>query len=70
MLSSKMVRVKHSRNKLLPQDIEVDDRQWQDVAERLVMLFRSFQGASRDEVEEEVTETLGDNPTQFVHQGL
>lgn len=70
MLTGKMVRVRHARNRLIPAYIDANDPQWQSVAERLLDLYRSLQGCSRSELEEEITEALGDNPTQLVHQGL
>jgi uncharacterized protein len=70
MLTGKLVRVRHSRNKLLPVYLDVTDREWRETAEHLLELFRTLPGRTRDEVEEEVRETIGDNPTQLVHQGL
>jgi uncharacterized protein len=70
MLSGKMVRVRHARNRVIPIFIDVTDNEWQSVAGRLLELFRSLSGASRGELEEEITEAIGDNPTQLVHQGL
>jgi predicted nuclease of restriction endonuclease-like RecB superfamily len=70
MLSTKLVRVKHARNRLIPAYIDTGDLQWQSVADQLLTLFRGFQGCTRGEIEEEIAEALGDNPTQLVHQGL
>jgi uncharacterized protein len=70
MLTGKMIRVRHARNRLVPVFIDVDDRQWRAVAERLLDLYRGFQGYSRAELEEEIAEAVGDNPSQLVHQGL
>jgi predicted nuclease of restriction endonuclease-like RecB superfamily len=70
MLTGKMVRVRHAKNRLIPLYINAGDPHWQDVAARLLDLYRSFQGCTRGELEEEITEALGDNPTQLVHQGL
>ena len=70
MLSGKMVRVRHVRNRVAPSYIDPKDAAWLDVAERLLELFRSFSGCSREELEEEIRDTIGDNPGQIVHQGL
>jgi uncharacterized protein len=70
MLSGKLVRVRHSRNRIIPQYIDVMNPEWRDVAERLLALYRSLAGCSRAELEEEIKEAIGDNPTQLVHQGL
>jgi len=70
MLSGKLVRVRHSRNRIIPQYIDVTNPLWRDVAERLLALYRSLSGCSRAELEEEIKDAIGDNPTQLVHQGL
>jgi predicted nuclease of restriction endonuclease-like RecB superfamily len=70
MLSGKMVRVRHARNRIVPIYIDPADPQWTAAAERLLDLYRSLQGCSRGELEEEIAEAIGDNPTQLVHQGL
>jgi predicted nuclease of restriction endonuclease-like RecB superfamily len=70
MLTGKLVRVRHVRNKLVPQYVPTDSAEWRDVAERLLSLFRSLDGVTRDEMEEEIREVVGDNPTQLIHQGL
>src|SRR4051794_5907995 len=70
MLTGNLVRVRHARNRLLPIYLNVDDGAWRSVAEQLLVLFRGLQGSSRSEMESEITEAVGDNPTQLVHQGL
>jgi len=70
MLSGRMVRVRHARNRVIPIFIDVAEKEWHSVAERLLELFRSLSGCSRGELEEEIAEAIGDNPTQLVHQGL
>ena len=70
MLTGKHVRVRHSRNRLIPAYLDVTDRDWRETAEHLLEVFREMQGKARAEIEEEVRETIGDNPTQLVHQGL
>jgi predicted nuclease of restriction endonuclease-like RecB superfamily len=70
MLSGKLVRVRHSRNRIIPQYIDVTNPLWRDVGERLLALYRSLSGCSRAELEEEIKEAIGENPTQLVHQGI
>lgn len=70
MLTGNLVRVRHARNRLMPMYLNVDDTAWQSVAEGLLVLFRGLKGCTRAEMEEEVAETMRDNPTQLVHQGL
>lgn len=70
MLTGKLVRVRHHRNRLIPVYIHVDERDWREVATHLLEVFRTLPGKTRFEAEEELRETIGDNPTQLVHQGL
>jgi uncharacterized protein len=70
MLTGKLVRVRYSRNRLIPSYLDVDDRDWREVAGHLLDVFREMPGRTRGEVDEEVAEAIGDNPTQLVHQGL
>jgi predicted nuclease of restriction endonuclease-like RecB superfamily len=70
MLTGKLVRVRHHRNKLIPKYIHVDEPEWREVAAHLLEVYRGLPGRTRGEVEEEVVESIGDNPTQIVHQGL
>jgi|SRR5262245_17556458 len=70
MLTGNLVRVRHARNRLVPVYLDVTEREWREVAEHLLELFRTLPGRTRGEVEDEIRETFGDNPTQLVHQGL
>lgn len=70
MLTGKLVRVRHSRNRLIPVYLDVTDQEWREVAQHLLEVFREMNGKTRGEMEQEVEETIGDNPTQVVHQGL
>jgi uncharacterized protein len=70
MLTGKLVRVRYSRNRLIPVYLDVTDRDWREVAGLLLEVFREMKGKTRGEMQEEIQETIGDNPTQLVHQGL
>src|SRR5437899_5983962 len=70
MLTGKLVRVRYSRNRLIPSYLDVTDRDWHEIAQLLLEVFREMKGKTRGEMEEEILETIGDNPTQLVHQGL
>jgi predicted nuclease of restriction endonuclease-like RecB superfamily len=70
MLTGKLVRVRYARNRLVPSYLDVDDRDWREVATLLLEVFRETAGKTRGEIEDELAETIGDNPTQLVHQGL
>src|SRR5262245_5080374 len=70
MLTGKLIRVRHYRNRLIPAYLDLTDRGVREVAEHLLELFRTLPGRARGEAEEEIGETIGDNPTQVVPQGL
>jgi len=69
MLTGKMVRVRFARNRVVPHYLDVNDPAWLETAERLLGLFREFQGRTRGELEEEQKEVFGDE-SNLVHQGL
>jgi predicted nuclease of restriction endonuclease-like RecB superfamily len=70
MLTGKQVRVRYARDRILPYYLDTSDPVWREVAERLLLLFSSQEGRSRGELEAELAETFGSDPSQLVHQGL
>src|SRR6185437_11015971 len=70
MLTGKMVAVRYARDRIIPRYLDVSDPAWGEVAERLLALFRSQEGRTRGELEEDQSELFGDDPSQLVHQGL
>jgi len=70
MLTGKLVRVRMVRNRVVPQYLDVMDPAGQGTAENLLDLFRTFPGKSREEIEAELAEVVGDLPSQLVPQGL
>ena len=70
MLTGKHVRVRMVRNRIVPQYLDVMDPAWQGTATNLLDLFRTFPGRSREEIELEMAEVVGDLPSQLVPQGL
>ena len=70
MLTGKMVRVRYSRDRLIPAYLDVHDPQWQDVAEQLISLFGGMIGQSREQLEAEADELFGDLPQPQIYQGL
>jgi predicted nuclease of restriction endonuclease-like RecB superfamily len=70
MLTGKQVRVRYARDRIVPYFIDPGDEQWLLAAEQLLELYRSFQGRTRGELEEEIAATFGDEPGTLVHQGL
>jgi uncharacterized protein len=70
MLTGKLVRVRHARNRLVPMYLNPHSDDWLGVAEQLLFAYRDSTGRTRGEVEEDLAELVGDGPTQLVHQGL
>lgn len=70
MLTGKLVRVRHARNRLVPMYLNPHADDWLGVAEQLLFAYRDAAGRTRGELEEDLGELVGDGPTQLVHQGL
>ncbi len=70
MLTGKMVRVRYAKNRIVASYVNVEDPVWQEVAGRLIELYRGQEGKTRGQIEEEQEELIGDDPSQLVHQGL
>lgn len=70
MLTGKMVRVRHARNKLVPMYLNPHDANWQAMADQLLFVYRDAVGHTRGEIEEELSNFVSTGPTQLVHQGL
>jgi predicted nuclease of restriction endonuclease-like RecB superfamily len=70
MLTGKLVRVRYARERILPCYLDAADPAWLEAAERLLELFRGQEGRTRGELETDIRETFGDDPGQFIHQGL
>src|SRR5262245_30630404 len=70
MLTGKHVRVRFTRDRIVPQYLDARDPQWLDVAEQLLGVFRSSQGAARGQLETEIDDLFGDLPQPLIHNGL
>src|SRR5687767_2168194 len=70
MLTGKQVRVRHARNKLVPQYLDPANQGWLAVAEQILFAFRNAPGRTRGEIEEELADVVGEGPRALVHQGL
>lgn len=70
MLTGKMVRVRFTRDHIVPQYLDAADAQWLDVAEQLLGIFRTSSGATRGQLEEEIDDLFGDLPQPLIHNGL
>jgi predicted nuclease of restriction endonuclease-like RecB superfamily len=70
MLTGNLVRVRHIRNKVVPQYLDPNADHWRDVAEQLIFVYSDAPGHTRSEIEEELSNLVGEGPGQLVHQGL
>src|SRR4051794_17910048 len=70
MLTGKLVRVRYSRERILPTYLGVADEAWLAVAEQLLALFQGQEGRTRGELEEDLEEAFGTETTTLIHQGL
>lgn len=70
MLTGNLVRVRHVRNKVVPQYLDPNADHWRDVAEQLIFVYSDAPGHTRSEIEEELSNLVGEGPGQIVHQGL
>ena len=71
MLTGDLVRVKYSKQRVIPLYIDRDAAHWLEAAESLLLLYREGTGMTRGEIEGEVDELFGGGgkATQ-VHRGL
>jgi predicted nuclease of restriction endonuclease-like RecB superfamily len=71
MLTGDLVRVKTSKQRVIPLYIDHDSPHWLEVAESLLLLYREGTGMTRGEIESEVDSLFGGGgkATQ-VHRGL
>jgi uncharacterized protein len=70
MLTGKQVRVRYSRDRIIPFYIDANNPEWLEAAQRLREIFQAQQGRTRGELEEDIHQTFGSDPAQLVHQGL
>ena len=70
MLTGKLVRVRYGRDRILPSYLDTTDAGWLAVAENLLELFRGQEGRTRGELDAEIRDLSGNDPSQLAHQGL
>lgn len=69
MLTGNLVRVRYSRDRIIPQYVDVDDEGTLQAAGHLLELFQQMQGHTRGELDELMEESFGDQGN-LVHLGL
>ena len=70
MLSGTLVRVRFSKQRVIPLYLNRDDPQWLEVAESLLLIFREAVGRTRGEIEAEIDELVGEGLATLAHRGL
>jgi predicted nuclease of restriction endonuclease-like RecB superfamily len=70
MLTGKMVRARLQGNRVVALYLDVKKPELIETADRLLDIFRSQQGRSRGELEEDLRETFDNSPTQLIVNGL
>jgi predicted nuclease of restriction endonuclease-like RecB superfamily len=70
MLTGTLVRVRFSKQRIIPLYIKRDDPQWLEVAESLLLIFREGVGRTRGEIETEIDEMVGEGLATLAHRGL
>lgn len=71
MLTGDLVRVKISKERVLPLYLNRESAQWLEAAESLLMIFREGIGRTRGEIEGEIDELFGSGgKATLVHRGL
>jgi predicted nuclease of restriction endonuclease-like RecB superfamily len=70
MLTGSLVRVRYSRQRILPVYVSATDPANFELATRLLDAFRNREGVTRGELMDDLVETFGDRPGLFLQQGL
>jgi uncharacterized protein len=70
MLTGTLVRVRFSKQRVIPLYINREDPQWLEVAESLLLIFREGVGRTRGEIETEIDELVGEGLATLAHRGL
>ncbi len=70
MLTGKLVRVRHARNKLVPLYVEPADQGLLALAEQLLLAYRSAPGRTRGEIAEDLSDLIPEGPRGLLPAGL
>jgi uncharacterized protein len=70
MLTGNQVRVRFSRDQIIPIYLDTEDANWRDAALRLLELFRGQEGRTRGELDDDLIDAIGNDPSQLVYKGL
>ncbi len=70
MLGGNLVRVRSAKGRIIPLYLDRLSREWLEVAETLLLIFRSATGGTRGEIQAEIEEVIGGEAATLVHRGL
>ena len=70
MLVGKQVRVRSSKNRLVPLYLKPDSAEYLRAARQLIATYRAAPNRTRGEIEEGLKELVGEGPGALIHQGL
>jgi predicted nuclease of restriction endonuclease-like RecB superfamily len=70
MLTGKLVRVRHSKNKLVPLYVQPTDSGLLGLAEQILLVYRSAVGRTRGEIDEELKDFIPEGPRGLLPAGL
>ncbi|MBY0460018.1 MAG: DUF790 family protein [Gemmataceae bacterium] len=70
MLTGKMVRVRHAKNRLVPLYVDPTDENLVALADQLILAYRDAPGRTRAEVEEEFADLIPEGPRGLLPAGL
>ena len=70
MLTGKLVRVRHAKNKLVPQYIDPHNDGLLALAEQILLAYRNAPGRTRGEIEEDLRDFTPEGPRGLLPAGL
>ena len=71
MLTGDLLRVRTSKDRVIPLYLNRDSPQWLEAAESLLVIFRAGVGMTRGEIEEEIDDLFGSGgKATLVHRGI
>lgn len=70
MLVGKQVRVRSSKNRLVPLYLKPDSAEYLRAARQLIATYRAAPNRTRGEIEDGLKELVGEGPGALIHQGL
>lgn len=70
MLTGKLIRVRHAKNRLVPLYVEPDDSGLRGLAEQILLAYRSGPGRTRGEIADDLTDLIPEGPRGLLPAGL